>query len=88
MRAEEKTEEHRCLYVNKKKRVEFTKIVVLKPFREKQKLNENKIHVFARKVRTRWRQDRWKLTFIFTYDSKLRPGIEYSRKRGNEENKC
>jgi uncharacterized protein YrzB (UPF0473 family) len=50
MRAEEKTEEHRCLYVNKKKRVEFTKIVVLKPFREKQKLNENKIHVFARKV--------------------------------------
>jgi hypothetical protein len=50
MRAEEKTEEHRCLYVNKKKRVEFTKIVVLKPFREKQKLNENKFHVFARKV--------------------------------------
>ena len=50
MRAEEKTEEHRCLYVNKKKRVEFTKIVVLKPFREKQKLNQNKIHVFARKV--------------------------------------
>jgi hypothetical protein len=34
----------------RKKRVEFTKIVVLKPFREKQKLNENKFHVFARKV--------------------------------------